>query len=431
MPDMITRPPHIDRAARPIPKLHAAIRHAAIRHGVFPGFIRLMILAAAVIVGPLVFGPLVFGPLVYVTSAQAAMTLQITPSITVSFEDGNLDVATGSGDMSGVTIIEGGQTVLSAETVTIKASGKPGNENWIIHYLQLKNAVFPAPRIFVNDLALREVNAGLLVSDWRESEIANIMNDASFFSARNISIEAENALISIDEVTTLPIAFAEIAPGQRIATDAGLRITGMTAMPVRDQKHTSSLLRAMAARGFSDFTIDMELDMQMRVAGDDVHIFYNVSSAMRGLAEVEFALSMIANRDVYADLLPSLADSKTDPGTALEMSGLIALEQAEMMVTDLGLGNILLAAAGEDEGISSDELRRSVRMATVQRLTEIFPENGPEIAVPVDAFLEQGGTLDLALRPDVKVPFIKFVGLALLPDLALEALGFEIGHSPD
>ena len=72
-------------------------------------------------------------------SAHAAMTLNLDDDSTIEFEGGSVDVATGSGQLIDVTLIEHGEVVLHAEQLDILADGTLGEADWVIRDLTAKN----------------------------------------------------------------------------------------------------------------------------------------------------------------------------------------------------------------------------------------------------------------------------------------------------
>ena len=63
-----------------------------------------------------------------------------------------------------------------------------------------------------------------------------MVSENSFVRFQNLSLEAEEALISIDEISSLPVKLAESAPGEFIVVDGGVAVKGMTVMPLEQAR---------------------------------------------------------------------------------------------------------------------------------------------------------------------------------------------------
>ena len=76
-------------------------------------------------------------------SAGARTMLQIGDGMTLSFSEGDIDVRSGSGELRGVEISDGGEVALTADYLNIDAEGMMGDDDWYINSLLMKNALVP------------------------------------------------------------------------------------------------------------------------------------------------------------------------------------------------------------------------------------------------------------------------------------------------
>ena len=63
-------------------------------------------------------------------------------------------------------------------------------------------------------------------------------------------------------------------------------------------------------------------------------------------------------------------------------------------------------------------------------LQQTFPENVSRLLPPIEAMLQQGGTLTISSVPPSPVPLSSAIGFAMFPDLAIDQLGITITHMP-
>ena len=107
--------------------------------------------------------------------AEARTTLQLETGDTLSFEDGSIDMRTGSGELYDVMLLEGDEPVLLADYLFIDASGEIGSLDWFIHELVAENAEVPEESVFIGRLELRDTAVGQLADDGRWQVTSNIL----------------------------------------------------------------------------------------------------------------------------------------------------------------------------------------------------------------------------------------------------------------
>ena len=101
-------------------------------------------------------------------------------------------------------ITEDDVEVLTADYLMIDASGEIGGEDWFIHDLVMENAVIAEAGLFISRTEIRDLAAGGL-DDTSLSDPQGLVSENSFVRFQNLSLEAEEALISIDEISSLPV----------------------------------------------------------------------------------------------------------------------------------------------------------------------------------------------------------------------------------
>lgn len=367
--------------------------------------------------------------LTMITPASARTTLQLEEGATLSFADGSIDLATGSGELFDVELAEDGMVVLSAEYLFVDASGSFGEVDWYVHDLVVKQAEIAEENIFIGEMEIRDVAMGMLVTNV-VAEMQDYVTSDSFVVVRNVGMSTDEALISIDMMQTLPFDFAELSPGQIIPTSAGIDVDGMKVMPLDGPVTPDPFVDELERRGITEFEIDFDLSTNAQIEGGVLGVIYRTASGVKDLSAIDLGVAFTIDSDVYARLLPTLMDPD-DGGTALlAVAAAVSFDGAQIILEDSGLIEILFATAAADQGISEGEVLTMTRMMLAGGLQQTFPENVSRLLPPIEAMLQQGGTLTLFSNPPAPVPLSSVIGFAMFPDLAIDQLGISITHTP-
>jgi hypothetical protein len=361
--------------------------------------------------------------------AGARTMLQIGDGMTLSFADGDIDIRSGSGELHDVEISEDGKVALTADYLNIDADGTMGDDDWYINSLLMKNALVPDAGLFINRVEVRDLFAGAL-DGAQVADSQGVVTEQSLIRMTNLSLEAEEALISIDEVSSLPVRLAEPTPGNIVVTEGGLAVKGMTIMPLAQARGRNPLVDKLAERGLNSIALDFIVMTTTDIVETGMHVGYEFVSDIHNLANIEFAVRFAVDEDVYTRLLPLLAEPEDNAMAMLGLSGAIAIESGRLVIDDSGLGDIAFAAAAEEEGISEAEYRSMLRMSAAAGVGATFPENVARLLPPVEAMLKQGGRLTAIAAPDSPVPLTSVIGFAIYPDLAINQLRIALTHQP-
>ncbi len=359
----------------------------------------------------------------------ARTMLQLGDGMTLSFADGDIDIRSGSGELHGVEISEDGRVALTADYLNIDADGTMGDDDWYINSLLMKNALVPDAGLFINRVEVRDLFAGAL-DGAQVADSQAVVTEQSLVRMTNLSLEAEQALISIDEISSLPVRLAESAAGTVIVTEGGLAIKGMTIMPLAQARGRNPLVDKLAERGLNAIALDFIVMTTIDIVESGMHVGYEFVSDIHDLANIEFAVRFAVDEDVYARLLPLLAEPEDNAMAMLGLSGAIAIESGRLVIDDSGLGDIAFAAAAEEEGVSEAEYRSMLGMSAAAGVGATFPENVARLLPPVEAMLKQGGRLTAIAAPDSPVPLTSAIGFAMYPDLAINQLRIALTHQP-
>ena len=359
--------------------------------------------------------------------AGARTMLQLENGVVLSFADGDIDIRSGSGELYDLEISQDGMVTLTADYLDMDADGTIGEDDWYINGLVMKNAMVPDAGLFINRIEARDLHAGALDSESMPDSYA-FVSEQSLFRMTNLSLEAEGALVSVDEISSLPISLAEPTPGTVIVTEGGIAVKGMTVMPLEQAGGSNPLIDKLAEQGMNSVALDFIVLTTIDIEETGMFVGYEFISDIHDLATIEFAIRFAIDDDVYARLLPLLAAPEDNGVALLGLSGAIALESGRLVVDDIGLGDIAFAVAAEEEGMSEGELRSMARMSAAAGVGATFPENVARLLPPIEAMLKQGGRLTVTAAPDMPVPLSNALGFAMFPDLAIDQLGITLTH---
>lgn len=361
--------------------------------------------------------------------AAARTTLQVGNGVELSFAAGDIDIKSGSGELFGVEIHEDGMVALTAAYLKIDADGTMGGPDWYIRTLLIKNALMPDDGLFINQIEAQDIFAGAFRGDTVPGDPATV-TEQSFIKMTNLSVEAEKALVSVDEISSLPIRLAESSSGTPVVAKSGMAIKGMSVMPLEQSPGNDPLIDKLAERGINSVELDLIILSTIDVAETGMHVGYEVISDIRDLAAIEFSVRFVIDDDVYERLLPLLAAPEDNGMAMLGLSGAIAVESGRLVVDDTGLGDIAFAVAAAEEGVSEAEFRSMARMSAAAGVGATFPENVAWLLPPIEAMLQRGGRLTALASPDAPVPLSSVIGFAMFPDLAIDQLGIALNHQP-
>lgn len=361
-------------------------------------------------------------------SAHAAMTLNLDDDSTIEFEGGSVDVATGSGQLIDVTLIEHGEVVLHAEQLDILADGTLGEADWVIRDLTAKNVEFAEESIFVGELVIREFAAGAISSGNVPDDISLIFGEGARLRMSNISFPSDEFLVAIDEFATRPLRYGTLGDGTVIITKLGAAVSGLSVMPVAGSGSDDAFMKQLRARGMDAIVFDMQFDAGSRIVGPQLEMSYQLAADMRGLGGFEFDMGMQVNSALYAQILPLLNSPDENTAAFLSLSSAVSLTNAGLVVIDTGIGDILMEIAADEQGVGQEDMRTTARLLLAESVRSTFPENASWLLPPLDALLKVGGRLDVQVAPPAPVPFSSMIGFMMLPDMALSQLGVNVTH---
>ncbi len=362
---------------------------------------------------------------------SAATSLQLQDGITLTFEGGQMDFTTGSGQLFDVTVEEYGDAILFAEQVEIAAEGTPGSDDWLIRDLRARNVEFAEEMMFVGDLVVSELNVGAASNDEALNDISQIFGEGGFVRLRNVSLAEDDFVMTIDEMATEPFRFGALDDGTVVMARGGVTINGLSLMPMGSDAEYAEFLERLRARGVAALVMDMQLIAGTRIMGPELEVFYVMGGDMRGLGSFELDIEVGINSSLYSQLVPQLQDPDSSSAALLGMTSAAYLRAAGLVYHDTGIGDIILEVVAEEDGVAAEDMRSMLHLMLAESIRSTFPENANWMLPPVEATLKAGGRLKIELDPPSAVPFSSMIGYLMLPDLAVQQLGLDINHRPN
>ena len=363
--------------------------------------------------------------------AMAATTLQLEDGFVLSFDSGQIDIGTGSGQMSDVILEKDGEILMMAEQLDVTAEGAPGSDEWVIRDLQGRHIEMPEQEMFISDLSIREFNFGLAFNTNSVADASQIFGEGGLIRMRNINLAEGDLAITIDEISTAPFQYGTLADGTMVMTKGGFRVDGLSLTPMRRQSGDSGFMKRLRARGMDSLVMDMAVSAGARIVDPEMQVFYRLSGDIRRLGSFDLDVEAGINGNLYAQLLPQLQTAEPNTAAWLGLSSAAYLRNAGLVIHDTGIGDILLDLAAEDEAGDAEELRTTLRVMLAESVRATFPQNASWMLPPMDSILKAGGHLEIQLDPPAQVPFSSVMGFAMLPDLAIQQLGVQITHRPN
>ena len=239
--------------------------------------------------------------LVLIAPAAAQTTLQLENGNILSFSEGSVDMGTGSGELSDVTVLEDGEIVLRADYVFIDASGTVAGPDWFIHELVAENAEMPGEQVFVGKIELRDIAAGMLADDAPPANVEDVVTSDTKVLFENVGFSSPEALVSIDSIATLPFDFDRMANGDLVMTSSGFEVNGVTVMGQDSSAELAPLFDALAERGITDLGMDLRVESLAEVGGDDLRIYYGLETGIGELTALSFGMVFQISQDAYQE----------------------------------------------------------------------------------------------------------------------------------
>ena len=376
-----------------------------------------------------------FGLLVSLTlcfSASSSEMLRLGDAI-VTYQSGFIDPQNLNGEARDVTITGDDGSVVSFDQYRFKTTPEGGQTR--VEYLEMKGMVITEDQ---DVITIQDFNWTDIVLPVAEFNVNALMFDDNFldqienfgqFSVDNLDyfengqqnlhidqIAFNSAMVDVPNLPDIPIQDVQIdLKNMVVAVDAS---------------QDPEFLDMMDQLNLDQFVMNISASSVVEVQPDrvDNNIITAVEFKGMGQVELEIGIGMLNSS------LQILNAAVTQPGAEIsdELVGLMfsggLFNNMRFMVQDQGLLNLFLDEYARDENISRAEGINMLMDQLAINLGSFAPLTFAKVAPDVRGFLENGGTLTLALDPPSPTVFSSFLGFAAVPDTAAEALGLTVDH---
>ncbi len=376
-----------------------------------------------------------FGLLVSLTlcfSASASEMLRLGDAI-VTYQSGFIDPQNLNGEARDVTITGDDGSVVSFDQYRFKTTPEGGQTR--VEYLEMKGMVITEDQ---DVITIQDFNWTDIVLPVAEFNVNALMFDDNFldqienfgqFSVDNLDyfedgqqnlhidqIAFNSAMVDVPNLPDIPIQDVQIdLKNMVVAVDAS---------------QDPEFLDMMDQLNLDQFVMNISASSVVEVQPDRVDNNIITAVELKGMGQVELEIGI----GMLNSSLQILNAAVTQPGAEIsdELVGLMftggLFNNMRFMVQDQGLLNLFLDEYALGENISRAEGINMLMDQLAINLGSFAPLTFAKVAPGVRGFLENGGTLTLALDPPSPTVFSSFLGFAAVPDTAAEALGLTVDH---
>lgn len=365
-------------------------------------------------------------------SASASEMLRLGDAI-VTYQSGFIDPQNLNGEARDVTITGDDGSVVSFDQYRFKTIPEGGQTR--VEYLEMKGMVITEDQ---DVITIQDFNWTDIVLPVAEFNVNALMFDDNFldqienfgqFSVDNLDyfedgqqklhidqIAFNSAMVDVPNLPDIPIQDVQIdLKNMVVAVDAS---------------QDPEFLDMMDQLNLDQFVMNISASSVVEVQPDRVNNNIVTAVELKGMGQVELEIGI----GMLNSSLQILNAAITQPGAEIsdELVGLMftggMFNNMRFMVQDQGLLNLFLNEYARDENISRAEGINMLMDQLAINLGSFAPLTFAKVAPDVRGFLENGGTLTLALDPLSPTVFSSFLGFAAVPDTAAEALGLTVDH---
>ena len=368
------------------------------------------------------------------TGAAAQISIDIDETQRISFESGNFDIRRYSGEMQGVSYFVDNKLVMTADQIDLESDGQPDEGSFFVKSLEVINAEITGEDLRFSSAIARNVDFGVLLGE--HSPVRNASVDAgaagffddSFLQVQGIEFSDELATVTVGNLETLDFVFDQLPTGERYARNGGLLIDDLRFDLGTVKLEFKELADTLGARGLRAAEFDFAVSQIANFAGGELRTEHAFNLVMDEMASLELVSGFEVKLATLVALDSMAAQGRAKESEMLNLIGGIELASLNATYLDDGLVDTLVDVMAAEQNVSPAEMRSSLRLMLAQTLEGILPRNGRRMARPLETLLEQGGGLEVSVRPQQPVILSNFLGFLIMPDLALEQLGVTITH---
>ena len=188
----------------------------------------------------------------------------------------------------------------------------------------------------------------------------------------------------------------------------------------------------MGRLGLNQFVINAYIESIVDVKNDRVDNNIRTAIEFKGMALVEFDMSIGLLNSSLQILNAAVKQPEaiiSDELVALMFTGGM-FNSTRLMIEDQGILALGIEDLANDQGITKEEVVGFMMDQLAINMGSFAPLTFAQVAPDIRNFLNQGGSLTIALTPATPTVFSSFLGFAAVPDTAAEVLGLSVQHYP-
>lgn len=358
-------------------------------------------------------------------SLSARIMLELDDGLALSFEAGNFNANSLSGEIYQVELWEYGELVAEADRLLLRSKGQAGEADFIIQRLEIDGLIAwgsGTEELYIESLEARDLPVGWLVQQNPMAGLspAILNGQQTGFRLENLTMLApsEGVALQAARLEASDWRFDQMDNGAIYISQLRFDMPDIRLLPYGESQAAAEFDMTLSEAGLSELLMDISGRSAIRrarqVLESETRFLFNVA----GLASLATELRFEMDEMIYArSLNPS--GMQADPEEALQMLAQIRLDEARLDIRDKGLLDLW---ARQPDMPSPEEAAGQLAYL----IESYLPQSGRDLSAPLSDFLLYGGGLNLSVQPPQPMPLGIMTGFVLVPDMAIEQLQLRL-----
>jgi hypothetical protein len=358
-------------------------------------------------------------------SLSARIMLELEDGLALSFEAGNFNANTLSGEIYKVGLWEYGDLVAEADRLLMRSKGRAGDSDFVIQRLEIEGLIAwgsGSEELFIETIEARDLPVGWLVQQ-NPMAVLNptILNgQQTGFRLENLTMLApsEGVALQAARMEASDWRFDQMDNGAIYISQLRFDMPDIRLLPFGDSQAAAEFDLTLSEAGLSELLMDISGRSAIRrarqVLESETSFLFNVA----GLASLATELRFEMDEAIYAQSL-NPSGLQAEPEEALQMLAQIRLDEARLDIRDKGLLDLW---ARQSDMPSPDEAADQLAYL----IESYLPKSGRALSAPLSDFLLYGGGLNLTIQPPQPMPLGMMTGFVLVPDMAIQQLQLRL-----
>ena len=358
-------------------------------------------------------------------SLSARIMLELEDGLALSFEAGNFNANTLSGEIYKVGLWEYGDLVAEADRLLIRSKGRAGDSDFVIQRLEIEGLIAwgsGSEELFIETIEARDLPVGWLVQQNPMAVLnpAILNGQQTGFRLENLTMLApsEGVALQAARMEASDWRFDQMDNGAIYISQLRFEMPDIRLLPFGDSQAAAEFDLTLSEAGLSELLMDISGRSAIRrarqVLESETSFLFNVA----GLASLATELRFEMDEAIYAQSL-NPSGLQAEPEGALQMLAQIRLDEARLDIRDKGLLDLW---ARQSDMPSPDEAADQL----VYLIESYLPKSGRALSAPLSDFLLYGGGLNLTIQPPQPMPLGMMTGFVLVPDMAIQQLQLRL-----